>query len=663
MSLRYYFLFIFYCVSYFSLHAQDSFSIDRVPIYHKNIILPDKLLEIKNQLPSRINNVSTERKIDWESLDKELVEQIADVYRMHVLSLEAQLNNDALSAEKYIRLGLESLQTMVVERSEIQSDRRFGEVYRTVMTEYQEFYGITDPELEENGEIFRIQKEMFGELELDINTKDYRFPVTETIKTTVPLIQNNYVNNHLAYLWIKRPDIMETWLKRKERYFPMMERIFKEEGTPTELMHLAMIESGLNPNARSWAAATGMWQFIKATGGMYGLEVNWWVDERRDPEKATRAAARHLRDLYNVWGDWHLAIANYNVSPRRIRWAIRQSNNVKDYWEIYYYLPKETRGYVPSFIAATMITTNPESFGFQKHYDDYQPYMYEIAEVQGSIDLKVLARLAGISVEELKDYNPELLRWATPPGSSAYPLKLPTGSKVTFLANYKDLPESERREIFVHTVKRGESLGKIANRYGITVRDLYLSNEGISSLIYPGQNIMIPVPEGSDLKILPDKPSNTSSKKNYTSSSYSKLTQPPNTVKLVYTVKSGDTIGHIAEWFDTKASNIRAWNRINNFIRVGQKLTIYVPENRRDYYAAINSMSFTAKQNRQNSHNLTSQTTLNDIDGYVTYKVKRNDSLYEIAKQFGTTVSQLKSVNNLRGSRIYPGQTLKIHKK
>ena len=152
---------------------------------------------------------------------------------------------------------------------------------------------------------------------------------------------------------------MEKWRERAEVYKPMMLEIFREEGMPEELVYLAFIESGLNPTARSWASAVGMWQFIAATARVYGIEINWWVDERRDPEKATRAAARHLKDLYNVWGDWHLAMANYNISPRGLNRAINRAGGVKDYWAAYPYLPRETRGYVPGFIATTMINLSP----------------------------------------------------------------------------------------------------------------------------------------------------------------------------------------------------------------------------------------------------------------------------------------------------------------
>src|SRR5690625_1683090 len=189
----------------------------------------------------------------------------------------------------------------------------------------------------------------------------------------------------------------------------MMKEICEEEGVPVELIHLSMIESGLVPTARSGASAVGLWQFIAATGRFYDLDVNWWVDERRDPIKSTRAAAQHLKDLYEVWNDWHLALANYNLSPRGLRRGIRAAGGVEDYWAAYPHLPRETRGYVPGYIAATMIALNPEEFGFQRPSNG-RVYQFDVVEVDGLMPLEELATAAGITLEELKEYNPELLR-------------------------------------------------------------------------------------------------------------------------------------------------------------------------------------------------------------------------------------------------------------
>ncbi|TNE71949.1 LysM peptidoglycan-binding domain-containing protein [bacterium] len=652
-----------------SLQFSDTIEIIPMPVFHFEDRIQAILMEMDARRLPKVEDVLTTNRPELSEDDRISLSRIADIYRLHVLSLEAQVNNDALSAEKYITNGISEMQSMLEENPEVQQNRRFTELYRTIMTEYREFYGVTDSGMEETGEIFAIQTELFNEDDLNFDGEHFAFPKEVTTKRMqVPLPQNKYVNNHLAYLWMKRPEIMETWLQRKEKYFPMMEKIFEEENVPKELMHLAMIESGLNPSARSRAAAVGMWQFIKATGSMYGLEVNWWVDERRDPVKATRAAARHLRDLYAYWKDWHLALANYNVSPRRMKYAINKSGGEKDYWVIYPYLPRETRGYVPSFIATTMIASNPEQFGFKAKYEE-EPFEYETVDIVGSYDLSVLAECAGIDVNTIKEYNTALIRWATPPGNAVYPLRLPVGSKETFLANFKEVPQSKQMQIFVHKVQRGESLGKIASKYGVTVRDIYESNDKLGRVIYPGQEIVVPIPMGDQTRILTDRPSNdpdTKTRKSYSvssSSSSSTATQPANTVSVYYVVKSGDTIGHIAEWFDTSAWKIRTWNNTSNLIRVGQRLKIYVPAAQKSKYAAIDDMSPNQKNNLGSVSGNSSQLASSNVDGFVTYKVKKNDNLYDIANNFGISISDIKKLNNLKRNTIFPGQTLKIKEK
>lgn len=653
-------------ISFISFNAQAQ---DSDPEFEEASI-EKELLPYNNPMQPSSLEFSDSSEPDVKALDefqKEILNRIAGIYRLHVNAIEAQINNDPLKAEKKINNALSSIQSLLDEFPEVQSNKRFNELYRSVMTEYREFYGIEDPVKEVEGEIFEIQEELFTESS-DWMKEGYVLPENITMtETEVPLVQNRQVNRHLMYYTMKRPEVMEKWLQRKEKYFPMMREIFKEEGAPVELVHLSMIESGLNPRARSWAAAVGMWQFIRATGSMYGLEVNFWVDERRDPEKATRAAARHLVDLYNIWGDWHLAMANYNISPRGLKRAIRAAGGVEDYWAAYNYLPRETRGYVPGFIAATMVTHNPVEFGFQKKYD-VERYKYETVEVGPLMSLDQLAKAASITTEELKEYNPELLRWATPPGSK-YTLKLPDGTKEEFLENYDEIPKEERNQnITMHTVQRGETLGRIARKYGTSVRSLYETNENISNTIYPGQKLVVPLAPGSEEKLASNRPTHQPRSSSSSSRSRSRAKAPANSTGLNYKVKKGDTVGHIAEWYDVRAWQIRGWNGVSNYIRPGQTLTIYVPKSKASYYRQINSMTFSKKQSiereQRSGKDITrlyaSTSSSSSNSGSTVYKVRRNDTLIEIATSFGVSVSQIKRLNNLQGSRIYVGQTLRI---
>lgn len=641
---------------------------DTTGVQLEELPMPQKLLPYNNPMVDKEQEILSDHEPAKQKLDgfqKDIMSRIADIYRTHVNAIEAQVQDDPLSAETYITDALTSIQNLLDTYPEIQSDRRFNELYRSVMHEYREFYGIKDSVKEVEGEVFAVQKELYSEDEQWME-EGYVIPDNiSTPKTEVPLLQNRQVNRHLMYYTLKRPEVMEKWLERSEKYFPMMKKIFEEEGVPQELIHLSMIESGLNPQARSWASAVGMWQFIRATGSMYGLEVNWWVDERRDPEKATRAAARHLKDLYNIWGDWHLAMAGYNISPRGLKRAIRAGGGEKDYWSAYSYLPRETRGYIPGFIAATMIGMNPDEFGFQNKYGT-EEYSYEVVEVEPLMPLDALAEAAGVTTEELKEINPELLRWATPPGAK-YHLKLPTGRKEQFVENYDDIPKEKRSQnVAMHTVKRGETLGYIARTYGTSVRGLYETNENLSHVIHPGQKIVVPLAPGTSEQLAVNRPTNQPRSSTSTRSSSSRsASAPANSTKLYYKVKQGDTIGHIAEWYDVRAWQIRSWNNTTNSIRVGENLTVYVPQNKSSYYQQINEMSYSKKQEiereqRSGKDVTTAYLASADDSGVVRYRVKRNDTLIEIANSFGVSVNQLKQLNNLQGSRIYVGQTLRI---
>jgi membrane-bound lytic murein transglycosylase D len=629
------------------------------------ITLPKKMVPYSNPLLNTgQRRVAKENTREIGDLEKETMTRISDVYRIHVLAIDAQIQDDLVQAEVHINDAFAAIQALMDDYPEIRNNQRFAALYRSVMAEYREFYAITEPINDVEGDIFEIQDELFSENDEWI-AEGYNLPDNLTFnKTDVPLVQNRHVNRHLMYYTLRRPEVMERWLERSEYYFPMMLEIFEEEGTPKELIHLSMIESGLVPTARSWASAVGLWQFIRATGSMYGLEVNWWVDERRDPVKSTRAAARHLNDLYDIWGDWHLALAGYNISPRGLKRAIRGGGGTEDYWSAFPYLPRETRGYVPGFIAATMISMNPEEFGFQRDYGN-ETYQYDVAAVDGLMPLDKLADAAGITTEELKSYNPELLRWATPPGN-AYPLKLPKGSKEKFLLAYQDIPKDERAsEIAMHTVSSGETLGYIARRYGTSVRSLYETNEGLSNVIHPGQRIVVPIAPGSMEQMSADQPSNQRSRSSSRSSSRG-VQAPANTSPVSYTVKSGDTVGHIAEWYDVRAWQLRSWNGISNTIRVGQEITVHVPNGKQSYYRQVDTLAFSKKQElerRQRSgENILALNFngSNSNNGSYTYTVKRNETLGGIANRHGVSVGALQRANNLNGTTIYAGQTLTI---
>jgi len=272
----------------------------------------------------------------------------------------------------------------------------------------------------------------------------------------------------------------QRWLERSGRYRPMMEEIFRETGVPKDLVYLALIESGFNPYACSWKSAVGPWQFISSTGRRYGLRINWWEDERRDPERSADAAARYLSDLYERFGAWDLAMAAYNGGEGRIGRAVKRTKT-DDFWKIRdtRHIYRETKNYVPKYIAATMIAKAPSRFGYSElQYDE--PLEYDAVQLETPIDLAVAARLADVDVRAIKDLNPALKRWATPPYQSGYTLRVPPGAGDRLRAGMADLAPEKLFTMLPYRIERGDTLGRIARRYDVPLKVLLSMNSGIN---------------------------------------------------------------------------------------------------------------------------------------------------------------------------------------
>lgn len=308
---------------------------------------------------------------------------------------------------------------------------------------------------------------------------------------------NERVEESLRYFLGPRREHFARWLSRMSRYTPAMQAILREQGLPEDLVYVAMVESGFNPHAYSRARAVGPWQFMLGTARLYGLRVDWWIDERRDSIKATHAAARYLKDLHDELGSWYLAAAAYNSGIGRIRRAIREAGT-RDFWELANgrYLPRETRDHIPRIIAAALIAKEPEKYGFTE-IPYQEPLAFELVEVPDATDLKVVARAAGMGYEDVVELNPELRRWATPPQYANYRLKIPPGRKVAFERNFAAIPLSERLTFRRHRVRWGETLSEIALRYGTSVRPIMELN-GLRDprRLRAGKTIIIPVPAG-----------------------------------------------------------------------------------------------------------------------------------------------------------------------
>ncbi len=306
-------------------------------------------------------------------------------------------------------------------------------------------------------------------------------PAPDTAAEQVPAAPNasvigNYDQNKTASKAVKENlglfstrirEKFSMWLSRSGKYLDLMKDILKKKDVPEDMVFLSLIESGFNPYAYSMARAVGPWQFIASTARRYGLEINWWKDERRDPVKSTEAAADYLKDLYGMFGSWNLAMAAYNAGEGKILNALRRSN-ADNYWDLLHtrHIRQETKEYVPKFIAASLIANNPKDFGFND-IEYNQPLRYDEVELDAPIDLSVAAECAGTDLDTIKKLNPELRRWCTPPDAGQYVLRIPEGTREAFVKKLADIPDDERFTIDRYKVRKGDTFRKIARKTGI----------------------------------------------------------------------------------------------------------------------------------------------------------------------------------------------------
>ena len=439
------------------------------------------------------------------------------------------------------------------------------------------------------------------------------------IPSVIPLSYNTIVRRYIEMYTGKRAELVCNMLGLAEYYFPIFDQILDYYGLPNELKYMSVIESALNPRAYSRARAVGIWQFMYGTGKIYGLTINSIVDERLDPYKSTHAAARFLKDLYRKYNDWTLAIAAYNCGPGNVNRAIRRSGGKTNYWDIYFYLPRETRGYVPAFIAAAYVMNYSNEHNLYPKNIDLS-LLNDTIMITDKLHLEQVSKVLDIPVKLLRDMNPQY-RADIIPGTAAKPfaLRLPESCTLTFI-DYQD--------------------------------SIFAFNDSV----YFNKDNMLTNPTY------------------YSKSSYYHDPPGDNMSKLHYTVKSGDNLGFISEWYHVRISDLRYWNNIrNNIIRSGQRLVIYVPKNKAEKYGRINTMTFAEKQKMigkdvtnetQTSSAVTASTSL-DFNNFIYYTVREGDTLWDIAKKYpGISDEDIKRLNNINDvSKIKPGQKLKIKPK
>jgi membrane-bound lytic murein transglycosylase D len=389
-------------------------------------------------------------------------------------------------------------------------------------------------------------------------------PPEEEPTYDVPIVINESVEGHLEYFQTTIRERFAMWLQRSKQYLPLMKETFKRHGLPEDLVFVALIESGFNPYAYSRSRASGPWQFITGTGRKYGLKINEWIDERRDPVKSTEAAARYLKDLYEQFGSWPLALASYNAGEGKVARAIAKTQS-DDFWKIKqtHHLRPETRNYVPKFMAATIIAKNPEKYGFE--LTDVAPFQYDEAPIDSPTDLHVIAKAAGVDYEAIKQLNPELRQGVTPLYYPNYEVKLPPGTRETFIENFSKIPKEERLIWIRHTVRQGDTLSQLARRYGTTVRTLQETNRmGHLTLLHIGDSLIIPAKGATDATLVPASVDNEA---------------PPQVQhKSYYRIRRGDTLWDIARQFGVTIKQLQRWNGLSSTrIRAGQRLILYLP--------------------------------------------------------------------------------------
>jgi membrane-bound lytic murein transglycosylase D len=384
---------------------------------------------------------------------------------------------------------------------------------------------------------------------VDPRLKDRAEEAAKSISHDLPLTVNDEVLSFLNFFQTPRGKaIVETGLSRSGRYRDMISRILREEGVPQDLIYLAQAESAFQPAALSRAGARGIWQFVPWRGNEYGLKRSWWVDERQDPEKATRAAAQHLRDLYGLFGDWYLAMAAYNCGPGNVQKGIERTGYA-DFWELYRrnVLPRETKNYVPIIVALTLIAKDAAHYGIRPEME--KPVPYEVVKPGSAIDLRLVAETIDVDVETLRALNPSLLRLATP-DDATFPLHLPVGAAQKFSAEIADIPPEKWVSWRRHRVEPGETLTSLAKKYKVTAAAIAAANGlGGATALTVGDKLIIPAAQAA-------------------AETKSRLVR--------YRVRKGDTLSGIADQFSVSTDQLRKWNALKSArVSRGMVLRVY----------------------------------------------------------------------------------------
>jgi len=466
------------------------------------------------------------------------------------------------------------------------------------MASLSTFDAQTEEEDEDDSELADTDRvegtpEDLGDVEASQNRKAEEVTADALSRKSFPLVYNEFVEQWIKYFTGRGRNVFERWAQRSTRFIPVMKKVLRDDGLPEDLIFQAMIESGFNLKAASKAKAVGPWQFIKGTGTRYGMDVTYWVDERRDFIKSTHAASKYLKELHQIFGSWYLAAAAYNAGEGKVMNAVRRDRS-RNFWELCRTKKNfraETRNYVPKIIAAALVAKNPEKYGFDKLVYE-EPLVWETIKVPGGVDLRNVSELAQIDYEYLMVLNAELRRGVTPPSSEEYELRVPPMKKEIIAARMNELKSKKyTRNFAIHVVRRGDTLGSIARRYGSDTQSIVELNQiKKTNRLRMGSELSIPIGDRVSRKKHKDRsePVKKLSKAPTPASGNNSSSQNPSLRALaeaqsqtvasngVYKVQQGDTLWEIAKKLNVPVLSLKKVNGLGSGrkLKIGQALVV-----------------------------------------------------------------------------------------